>query len=184
MACRAVKASVRRSRMSIIGVLVLTTVMVMGAANVAGSTAAPASGVPYICRVTPPNGNPPPGYDPTPYHYGNGKLWTDLWAQGIVLVTPDQVQPDGTLAMKWPWWRAVRGHLTVVGHRLDAPAPPLRVDIPSDNGYGRFQPSTLLFPTEGCWQITGSVGNASLTVVMLVLRSPALVVPATPPTTR
>jgi len=36
---------------------------------------------------------------------------------------------------------------------------------------GRFWASSINFPTEGCWQITGTAGPASLTFVVLKARS-------------
>jgi hypothetical protein len=69
--------------------------------------------------------------------------------------------------MKFPWDRGVSGHLHVVGHRLDADAPPLRTHL-SDYGQTGFQPTTLVFPTEGCWEVTGFVGTRSLTFVVSV----------------
>jgi hypothetical protein len=44
------------------------------------------------------------------------------------------VLKDGSLSMKFPWYRGVRGQLTIVGRRLGSTAPRLRADIPS--GYG------------------------------------------------
>jgi hypothetical protein len=32
-------------------------------------------------------------------------------------------------------------------------------------------PSGLSFPTEGCWEVTGAVGDAELTFVTLVLKA-------------
>jgi hypothetical protein len=63
---------------------------------------------------------------------------------------------------KIAWWRekgSAFGKLRVTGKRLDADAPPLKVQIPS--GYAKtwgFQPSALYFPTAGCWQIVARVG--------------------------
>jgi hypothetical protein len=34
-----------------------------------------------------------------------------------------------------------------------------------------FQASAVTFPTEGCWNVTGRAGEASLTFVTLVLKS-------------
>jgi hypothetical protein len=118
--------------------------------------------------------------------YGNGELWTSLWVwgEGVVLVPPSHIQPDGTLGpMKWPWWRGVPGQLQIEGRRLDAPAPPLqaymgelRIDVPVatpsefEAVYTEtaFHPTGLVFPTEGCWEITGRVGEASLTFIVWV----------------
>jgi hypothetical protein len=119
------------------------------------------------CRVTLPSGEHAPG-DPAglgKLGYGNGQLWVGLWPHGRVQAAPDQVNRRGAILMKFPWDRAVRGRLHVSGMRLDAPAPPLRASL-SDYGLTGFQPSTLIFPTEGCWQVTGTVkGRASLTFV-------------------
>lgn len=63
--------------------------------------------------------------------------------------------------------------MVITGHRLDAPAPPLPVVVlrgPED-GYGEtgFHTGGLLFPSEGCWEVTGSVDTESLTFVTLVV---------------
>jgi hypothetical protein len=41
----------------------------------------------------------------------------------------------------------------------------------SEDGYGEtgFQPSALLFPTQGCWEITATVAETSLSFVTLAL---------------
>jgi hypothetical protein len=72
--------------------------------------------------------------------------------------------------MKFLWWRGVRGKLTIQGQRLDAPAPPLRADIPGGYGDTGFQATGLIFPTEGCWEVTGKVGESSLTFVTRVVK--------------
>ena len=75
--------------------------------------------------------------------------------------------------MKFPWFRAagLKGRLTVTGRRLDVAAPPLKAVIP--NGYldKGFQATGLIFPTEGCWEITGKVGDTTLTFVNRVIRA-------------
>jgi len=80
------------------------------------------------------------------------------------------LEEDGSLAMTFPWWRGVRGRLSIVGRRLDGGAPPLRADIPQGHGEFGFQATTLIFPTVGCWEVTGRVADASLTFVTLVVR--------------
>lgn len=125
------------------------------------------------CPVTLPNENTPPGERPSPSHYGNGKLWTALRVDGVVRFKPGgpgHIEPDGSLTMKWPWWRSVHGKLEIEGRRLDGPAPPLQADIPEGYGDIGFQATALIFPTEGCWEVTGKAGDASLTFVTLVLK--------------
>jgi hypothetical protein len=125
--------------------------------------------MPPQCAVTPPNGDTPEaGW--TGVSHGNGVLWTGMWHGNIVYADPSFVRPDGSINMKWPWFRGVPGTLTVQGRRLDASAPALSAFIP--NGYGDtgFQPSVLYFSAAGCWEVTGRVGDASLTFVTLVLK--------------
>jgi hypothetical protein len=138
------------------------------------------NGVQPACAVTLPNGSQPPVKNfggtvtyspnytglrdaPVKGAHGNGKLWTVL-------------PPDGTVvfrlggAEKFPWWRRVRGKLSIQGRRLDASAPPLRARIPEGYGDTGFQSTALIFPTEGCWEVTGKAGEASLTFVTKVVR--------------
>jgi hypothetical protein len=125
------------------------------------------------CPVTHPNGKTPPDQIPSPNDYGNGALWTALWPKGTVVFRPGGsgfVLPDGSLSMKFPWVRGARGKLTIHGRRLDAPAPPLRARIPEGYGDTGFQSTALIFPTEGCWEVTGKVGEASLTFVTRVVK--------------
>jgi hypothetical protein len=137
---------------------------------------------PFCCPVTLPNGSQPPvknfggtvTYSPT-YRgpltdraegsHGNGKLWAVLPLDGKLLATPEK---EGSLRWKFPWWRAVRGPLTVRGRRLDGPAGPLRAHIPAGYGETGFQASGIFFPSEGCWEITGRAGDAELTFVLEV----------------
>jgi hypothetical protein len=61
--------------------------------------------------------------------------------------------------------------LTITGHRLDASAPPLSGQaFPGGYGLTGFNASGVIFPTEGCWQVTGHVGRATLTFVTFVIK--------------
>ncbi len=83
---------------------------------------------------------------------------------------PGAVLVDGSLEMKFPWWRLVKGNLTIEGHRLDGPASPLRADIPQGYGDIGFQATGLIFPTPGCWEVTGHVSHGRLTFVTQVVK--------------
>jgi len=131
------------------------------------SSAQPA---PDGCPITLPNGETPPGESRSRVHHGNGVLWTVLPPDGKIGVAPNYILPDGSIDIKFPWWRGVQGALTITGRRLDMPAAPLRADIPSGYGLSGFQASGVIFPTEGCWEVTGWVANTSLTFVTLVVR--------------
>jgi LysM repeat protein len=133
----------------------------------------------YACPVTEPNGDVPPGESADASNYlGNGQLWTVLWPDGKVHMSPENRASDGSFSMKWGWWRGTTGPLTIEGHRLDAAADPLRADIPEGYGDTGFQVSGLIFPTTGCWEVTGRVGEASLTFVTDVLYNGSLPIPA------
>lgn len=128
------------------------------------------------CAVTLPTRNAPPGIPepPEPVYYDNGDLWTTLWPAGRVVFEPGGpgfVLEDGALGMKWPWIPVVPGDLAVEGRRLDAPAPPVRAEISEGyDNHGRFFPTYLIFPSAGCWEVTGRVGETSLTFVTLVVQ--------------
>lgn len=150
--------------------------IVLIAAAMPAPTSAPLP--PPPCPVTLPTSGAPPNVPapPEPMHYGNGALWTVLRPQGLVVFAPGGpgfVLPDGSLGMKGPWIPGVPGTLAVEGRRLDGPAPPARaakiVEAIDQNGV-RFFPTYLIFPTPGCWQVTGRVGAASLTFVTLVVK--------------
>ena len=164
-----------------------------GAAPVAGSTAGPSKGSqagparyparPVTmadarhCPVT--IGHPVPATKPWRESlfgwgdaYGNGSLWVGgLWPHGVIMMTRDDVGPGGRLGMKFGWYRLTNGYLTITGHRLDAPAPPASgVTFPGDYGLTGFNASGVIFPTEGCWQVTGRVGRVALTFVTFVIK--------------
>ena len=116
-------------------------------------------------------GTPPPGTSiGEDGHYGENGLWVGLWPDGVVRAGLDFVRPDGSVDMKFWWYRdeAARGRLTISGHRLDGPAPPLKASVPEGYGEVGFQATGLVFPTPGCWQVTATSGNATLTFVTFV----------------
>jgi LysM repeat protein len=125
----------------------------------------------FVCPVTLPNGRQPYGKtgEEDPNFHGNNQLWTKLWPNGkIYMLATDQL-PDGSFSQKWYFERGVSGALIIDGHRLDAEAAPLRADIPEGYGDTGLQVLSLIFPTTGCWEVTGRVGDASLTFVTEVV---------------
>jgi hypothetical protein len=71
--------------------------------------------------------------------------------------------------MKFNWWQEVQGQLVIEGRRLDAPDK----SMPRTGGVTKTinkQTTSITFPSEGHWEITGSVGGASLTFVTLVVK--------------
>lgn len=183
-------------------VLMLTGFGLVGVAaqQVAPTTPSPLvePGTPTTCPVTMANGSIPPGEESRPGNHGNGELWTELWPDGRVALGPENVRPDGALGTKWPWWRGVPGQLVIAGQRLDAEAPPLWAETPEGRRldppgtpppgirYGEsppgFQAVEMVFPSEGCWEVTARAGEASLTFVTLVIVDGSPPLPAATPT--
>ncbi len=143
--------------------LLLVGIAWLAASVVAQETPKPA---PFACPVSQPNG-------PGKYEYENEFLATGLWPDGTVVFKPGgagSVEEDGSLTMKFPWTRYIKGQLTIDGHRLDGWAPPLRAHIPAGYGDTGFQATGLIFPTPGCWEVAGHVGNGHLTFVTRVVK--------------
>jgi hypothetical protein len=121
------------------------------------------------CPVTIANGSTPPGEVTYKHNHGDGKLWTVVWPNETVVIPVENIDENGVLWMKFPRWRGpgVSGTLQVVGTRIDATVAPLKMEM-SDYGPTGFQASALGFSSEGCWQVTGSAGAATLTFVTRV----------------
>jgi hypothetical protein len=105
------------------------------------------------------------------FNHGKDGVWTTLWPQGTVTFRPDgpgHVNSNGSMSMKFPWWSLIEDSLTIEGRRLDSPGKM------ASHTEGRlstgFVPSGITFPSEGCWEVTGSVGDASLTFVTLAVK--------------
>ncbi len=126
------------------------------------------------CPVTLPGHVGPPGVSPRDFFgwgesYGNGKLWVGgLWPGGVINADAGFINRDGSVGMSFGWWRAAPGKLRITGRRLDTPAPPARGIVPDGYGKTGFQASGVDFPTEGCWEITGTLPTTRLTFVTLV----------------
>jgi hypothetical protein len=101
---------------------------------------------------------------------GNGKLWVAQQADGVIRADSQMIDKDGAISWKFGWFRVAAGELTITGRRVDAPAPPLRSEVPSGYGDAGFQPSGVYFPTEGCWEVSGHVGTTTLTFVTFVIK--------------
>ena len=128
------------------------------------------------CEPTLPNGDAPAGEQPSPTWYGIGLLYTSaLGHGGEILADPRSVEADGSIGLKFAWWRApgvgVAGDLRITGHELTTGAT-VTASIP--DGYGqRFQASGITFPSEGCYEITVRSGDAELVFVAKITKAPA-----------
>lgn len=129
------------------------------------------------CKVTLPNGHGPPGEVSSATYHGREKLFTVLGEDGVIVAQPQDILPDGTIAIKFPWWAAgPEGSLTIRGRRLDERGPPLRAEITRSTpetafrGTG-FWATSVIFSSEGCWEVTGSVDHSTLRFVTFVVET-------------
>ena len=117
------------------------------------------------CPVTDPTIATPPDSahrDPLPHGAyfvsADEKLWVRAseWRQG---------------REKYPWVKPLNSQLVIQGRRLDGEAPPLWADIAP--GYSRdFQPSTIIIPTAGCWEIEARANTSVLRFVVYIAPQP------------
>jgi hypothetical protein len=103
--------------------------------------------------------------------YGTARLWTMLPRDGVLRVTRG---PDGRLGDKLGWIPdRDRGlALTVSGRRLDRPAKLRVLSVNwgySSTGKGSWA-SAVVFPSAGCWRITGRLGRLGATKLSYVVR--------------
>ena len=128
------------------------------------------------CEVTLPNGETPPGEEPSPTFHGNGSLFmSGLAEDGEIVVDPRWVNEDGSIGIKFAFWRAPgvgeAGDLEIIGREINTGAT-VTPTIPG--GYGqRFQSTGVTFPTEGCYEITVMSGDAVLTFVTRITKPAA-----------
>jgi hypothetical protein len=114
--------------------------------------------------------------------YGNPEqtIFIGLWPDGIVTFYPGgpgTVSGDGSLGMKFWFYRTIPGEVTIEGRRLDEDGPLAQLATlrgPAD-GYGDtgFHPAGLVFPSQGCWEVTARIGKASMTFVTAVVWLPS-----------
>jgi hypothetical protein len=85
-----------------------------------------------------------------------------------VVVPPGNISRGGALRAKFMWYRGstVHGVLYISGSQLDAGG----VVHGRTAGYGLtgFNASSISFPGEGCYRVTGRAGGAALSFVTLV----------------
>jgi hypothetical protein len=89
---------------------------------------------------------------------------------------PDALSADGSLSMKFWFYRTIPGEVVIEGRRLDEPGSAAHLATlrgPAD-GYGEtgFHPAGLRFPGQGCWEVTARIGDARMTFITLVVWIP------------
>ena len=90
-------------------------------------------------------------------------LWASAW-------WTDQEETHlyaGEKGIKMGWFRPEGVELEISGRRIDAQAPPLDAHAPCCYPT-RFQATGLLFPTEGCWEVSATAGDSVFSFVVEV----------------
>ncbi len=162
--------------MLVIRTLLIFMIIAGGSSLEAGSSSTP---VALTCPVTTPTDHRPeasadPFKEDAALHHEDG-IWVSIPVDGIIRLAPDDSITfgplDGWRSSKVTWLReeGVEGFIEVTGHRLDeksdlTPQTPLS----PQRQYVRVgQVSTgLAFPSEGCWEVTGFVGDREITFVV------------------
>lgn len=151
-------------------------VLVLVGGGVAGNLLlTPAKPAEFTCPVTLPDPSIQPSeeirddlFGWRDNYVGNDVLLTTVPPDGVLPISPAQADKDGVLWDKWGWYRLGKGQLAIEGTRLDAEAPPMLALIPEGYGDTGFQSSGIGFPSEGCWQVTGTLSGQALSFVMQV----------------
>jgi hypothetical protein len=125
--------------------------------------------------------SPDAHYISTESGYGNPEqtMFIGLWPGGKVYFCPNcagSFFADGSLSMKFWFYRTIPGEVVIEGRKHNEPGPVAHLATlrgPAD-GYGEtgFHPAALLFPEQGCWEVTARIGEAQMTFVTLVVWIP------------
>jgi hypothetical protein len=124
-----------------------------------------------VCRVTDPVWAKPPADSAVQdepvygYYYVNEdrSIWGSAWWTGEEKFN----MHAGEEGNKMGWFRSAGADLEITGQRLDAKAPPLESDVPCCYPT-RFQATGLIFPTEGCWEVTAKAADKVLSFIIRV----------------
>ncbi|MGN6380912.1 MAG: hypothetical protein ACTHNU_18310, partial [Gaiellales bacterium] len=102
--------------------------------------------------------------------------------RGLVIVPPGDISRRGSLRMKFMWWRGrgARGLLHISGSEI-ASGRAIHART-FGYGYSGFNASSIFFPGQGCYRVTGTAGRSELTFVTLVRTCSVL--PSLPPARR
>lgn len=163
-----------RSLTKVLALFLLTSLVLIGCTafdNASDTTALPSASSQTedssadICTVTEPESLTPPEDTavqdpPAPgYYFANEDrsiLASAWWA--------DQEEyhlSASSGGVKVGWFRPAGAALEITGQRTDAEAPPLEASVPCCYPT-QFQATGLIFPTEGCWEVTAKAADSEL----------------------
>lgn len=133
----------------------------------------------FVCPITAPS-DVQPAANETPFAadqsiwYENG-IWVTLPPDGVLELSPHDEVAVGKLrgwrSTTLTWMRAdgVEGYVIVSGKRLDAPSNRSpQSPLSPERQYVQLGAvrTGIAFPSAGCWQVTGTVGENAITWVV------------------
>ena len=152
-------------------ITILTGLFLSGCRGVLAQKNLDNTSVTETCHVTEPMWIKPPEDAAVPdkpqpgYYFVNQdrSIWAAAWWHGL----EENYLRAGDEGLKTGWFRPAGTELVITGQRIDGPAPPLEAHAPCCYPT-RFQATGLMFPVEGCWEVTATAGEHHLRFVMLV----------------
>jgi hypothetical protein len=93
--------------------------------------------------------------------YGDDRIWLGLPEGGAIRAN------QLPFSLKIPVWQTSAGPVAISGRRLDGPGSATGAVPEPLHGSG-FQPSSVIFPTPGCWEVTYSVDGQPLRFVVRI----------------
>lgn len=114
--------------------------------------------------VRPPEDSAVQGSSGYGYYFVNEdrSIWASAWWTGQ---EENYLLPGKDI--KVGWFRPEGAELEITGRRLDGQAAPLETHVPCCYPT-RFQATGLVFPAEGCWEVTAEAADSELTFVVNV----------------
>lgn len=102
--------------------------------------------------------------------YGNSELWIGgLGEEGVLQFTERMVSAEGYIDWKAAWWRLKPGVLSITGQEVYNELMTILPQVPEGYGLSGFQSTSVRFPGEGCYEVTGTVGDEPLTFTTYVM---------------
>jgi hypothetical protein len=124
-----------------------------------------------ICPVTEPLWLKPPDdpavQNPPQYGYYYASQDRSLLASAWWTGEQESYLRAGEDGVKVGWFRPAGTQLEIRGHRLDRQAPLLEAQVPCCYPT-QFQATGLIFPTEGCWEVSAKAADSELVFVVWV----------------
>ena len=151
--------------------IILTACMVNDTTNLnTSSLSSTVSTSTDVCHITEPVWVKPPDDSAVSGSPEHGDYFVNkdrsIWASAWWTKTEGYHQA-GEEGIKVGWFRPAGASLEITGQRIDGQAPPLEAHIPCCYPT-QFQATGLIFPTEGCWEVTAKAADSELSFIVKI----------------